>query len=50
MISGAKLDVIWSPVHSDKFILWGSDITSYEVAPLKDIEKKSTCMCRFYLQ
>ncbi|KAG7308333.1 hypothetical protein JYU34_005527 [Plutella xylostella] len=44
MISGAKYDVLWSPVHTDKFILWGSDITLYEVAPLKDIEKKSTCV------
>ncbi|RVE52876.1 hypothetical protein evm_002533 [Chilo suppressalis] len=41
MISGTKLDVIWSPVHHDKFILWGSDITLYQVSRLKDIEKKT---------
>lgn len=43
MMAGTKLDVIWSPVHFDKFIIWGPDITLYEVARLKDIEKKSTC-------
>ncbi|KAI8437208.1 hypothetical protein MSG28_010532 [Choristoneura fumiferana] len=42
MMAGTKLDVIWSPVHFDKFIIWGPDITLYEVARLKDIEKKST--------
>ncbi|CAG5045575.1 unnamed protein product [Parnassius apollo] len=41
-ISGAKLDVIWSPVHHDKFIIWGPDITLYEVARLKEIEKKTS--------
>lgn len=43
-MSGAKLDVMWSPVHHDKFIIWGPDITLYEVARLKEIEKKTTCM------
>ncbi|KAI5637277.1 GATOR complex protein MIOS [Phthorimaea operculella] len=38
----AKGDVIWSPVHHDKFIVWGPDITLYEVARLKEIEKKTT--------
>ncbi|CAG9786998.1 unnamed protein product [Diatraea saccharalis] len=42
MMSGTKLDVIWSPIHHDKFILWGSDITLYQVSRLKDIEKKTT--------
>ncbi|XP_063383686.1 GATOR2 complex protein MIOS [Cydia fagiglandana] len=41
MMAGTKLDVIWSPVHLDKFIIWGPDITLYEVARLKDIEKKT---------
>ncbi|XP_060803426.1 GATOR complex protein MIOS [Amyelois transitella] len=41
-MSGTKLDVIWAPVHHNKFIIWGSDITLYEVAQLKDIEKKTT--------
>ncbi|XP_072949683.1 GATOR2 complex protein MIOS [Epargyreus clarus] len=42
VMSGAKIDVLWSPVHHDKFIIWGPDITLYEVAHLKDIEKKIT--------
>ncbi|CAH2229660.1 jg4589, partial [Pararge aegeria aegeria] len=41
-MSSAKLDVIWSPVHQDKFIVWGQDITLYEVSRLQDIEKKTT--------
>ncbi|XP_045773378.1 GATOR complex protein MIOS-B isoform X2 [Maniola jurtina] len=41
-MSGGKLDVIWSPVHQDKFIVWGQDITLYEVSRLQDIEKKTT--------
>ncbi|KAJ0176372.1 hypothetical protein K1T71_007551 [Dendrolimus kikuchii] len=42
MMSGVKLDVLWSPVHHDKFIIWGPDITLYEVARIKEIEKKTT--------
>ncbi|CAH2095812.1 unnamed protein product [Euphydryas editha] len=41
-MSGNKLDVLWSPIHHDKFIVWGQDITLYDVARLQDIEKKST--------
>ncbi|KAL0882791.1 hypothetical protein ABMA27_016339 [Loxostege sticticalis] len=41
IMSGAKLEVIWAPVHHDKFIIWGSDITLYQVSRLKDIEKKT---------
>lgn len=44
IMSGVKLDVLWSPVHHDKFIIWGPDITLYEVARIKEIEKKTTCM------
>ncbi|CAH0715223.1 unnamed protein product, partial [Brenthis ino] len=40
-MSGSKLDVIWSPIHHDKFIVWGQDITLYEVSRLQDIDKKS---------
>ncbi|KAL4706071.1 hypothetical protein ACJJTC_001669 [Scirpophaga incertulas] len=40
-MSGHKLEVIWCPVHHDKFILRGSDITLYQVSRLKDIEKKT---------
>lgn len=45
-MSGAKLDVMWSPVHHDKFIIWGPDITLYEVARLNEIDKKTTCKKR----
>ncbi|CAH2048926.1 unnamed protein product, partial [Iphiclides podalirius] len=38
------MDVMWSPVHHDKFIIWGPDITLYEVARLQEIEKKTTFM------
>ncbi|XP_075977866.1 GATOR complex protein mio [Anticarsia gemmatalis] len=41
-MSGVKLDVLWSPVHHDKFIIWGPDITLYEVSRIKEIEKKTT--------
>ncbi|XP_026738922.1 GATOR complex protein MIOS isoform X1 [Trichoplusia ni] len=42
MMSGVKLDVLWSPIHHEKFILWGPDITLYEVSRIKEIEKKTT--------
>ncbi|KAJ8731079.1 hypothetical protein PYW07_004243 [Mythimna separata] len=42
MMSGVKLEVLWSPIHHDKFILWGPDITLYEVSRIKEIEKKTT--------
>ncbi|XP_022838047.1 GATOR complex protein MIOS [Spodoptera litura] len=42
MMSGVKLEALWSPVHHDKFILWGPDITLYEVSRIKEIEKKTT--------
>lgn len=40
----SRLDILWSPAHHDKFIVWGPDITLYEVARIKEIEKKTTCM------
>ncbi|XP_026314034.1 GATOR complex protein MIOS-like [Hyposmocoma kahamanoa] len=40
-MSIGKIDVIWSPIQHEKFITWGSDITLYEVARLKEIEKKT---------
>lgn len=43
-MSSSKLDVIWSPIHHDKFVVWGQDITLYEVLRLQDIDKKSICM------
>lgn len=42
-MSGVKLDVVWSPVHHDKFIIWGPDITLYDVSSIQDIVKKTTC-------
>ncbi|XP_028039726.1 GATOR complex protein MIOS [Bombyx mandarina] len=38
----SRLDILWSPAHHDKFIVWGPDITLYEVARIKEIEKKTT--------
>ncbi|XP_015172042.1 PREDICTED: WD repeat-containing protein mio [Polistes dominula] len=35
-MSTVKLDVLWSPVHSNKFITWGTEICLYEVADIKD--------------
>ncbi|CAK1551406.1 unnamed protein product [Leptosia nina] len=40
MGSTGRIDIVWSPIHHDKFIVWSQDITLYEVARLKDIEKK----------
>lgn len=35
-MSSVKLDVLWSPVHSNKFITWGTEICLYEIADIKD--------------
>ncbi|XP_046390377.1 GATOR complex protein MIOS-B [Ischnura elegans] len=40
-MSGIKLEVQWSPVNQDKFIIWGNDIFLYEVSPCKDPLKPS---------
>lgn len=39
-----KLDILWSPVHQNKFVLWGPDITLYELAPQKESENKASCI------
>ncbi|KAL0278558.1 UNVERIFIED_CONTAM: hypothetical protein PYX00_000352 [Menopon gallinae] len=30
------LEILWSPVHPDKFITWGTEIYLYEIGPIKD--------------
>nr|XP_032517261.1 LOW QUALITY PROTEIN: GATOR complex protein MIOS-B [Danaus plexippus plexippus] len=40
-MAGSKLDVLWSPIHHDKFIVWGQDLTLYEVSNLQDIPKNT---------
>ncbi|KAJ9588221.1 hypothetical protein L9F63_018385 [Diploptera punctata] len=40
-MNGVRLEVQWSPVHPDKFITWGTEISLYEVLPLKDAQKSS---------
>ncbi|XP_066997693.2 GATOR2 complex protein MIOS isoform X2 [Anabrus simplex] len=40
-MSGVKLEVLWSPVHPDKFITWGTEIFLYEVVPLKEASRSS---------
>ncbi|KAG7207947.1 hypothetical protein KM043_009533 [Ampulex compressa] len=40
-MSSIKLDVQWSPIHSNKFITWGTEICLYEVTQLKDSNRQS---------
>lgn len=40
-MSGVKLEVQWSPVHTNKFITWGTEIYLYETLPRKDSKKSS---------
>ncbi|KAH0544233.1 GATOR complex protein MIOS-B [Cotesia glomerata] len=40
-MNSSKLEVQWSPVHSNKFITWGTEICLYEVSELKDNDKQS---------
>lgn len=35
-MSSIKLDVQWSPIHANKFITWGTEISLYEVIQAKD--------------
>lgn len=51
-MTGARLDLQWSPVHPDKFITWGTEIYLYETLPRKGAPK-SACKCttcRGYMQ
>ncbi|XP_026277027.1 GATOR complex protein MIOS-B [Frankliniella occidentalis] len=40
-MSGVRLEVLWSPVHPDKFVTWGTDINLFEVKPIKDAPQSS---------
>lgn len=44
-MSGARLEVQWSPIHNNKFITWGTEICLYEVEPLKNYAINKSCMC-----
>jgi hypothetical protein len=46
-MNSVKLEVQWSPVHSNKFITWGTEICLYEIAQIKDTVRPS---CKFSLQ
>ncbi|XP_066586197.1 GATOR2 complex protein MIOS [Prorops nasuta] len=41
-MSSNKLDVQWSPMHSNKFITWGTEICLYEVSQIKDSNRQSS--------
>lgn len=45
-MTGARLDVLWSPVHQDKFITWGTEVCLYETLP-RECAPKSACKCLF---
>ncbi|XP_014229294.1 GATOR complex protein MIOS-B [Trichogramma pretiosum] len=36
-----RLEIQWSPIHSNKFITWGTEICLYEIAPIKDTVRPS---------
>ncbi|XP_012282534.1 GATOR complex protein MIOS-B [Orussus abietinus] len=40
-MSSVKLEVQWSPIHSNKFITWGTEIYLYEVAQIKETVRPS---------
>ncbi|KAK6624092.1 hypothetical protein RUM44_010950 [Polyplax serrata] len=31
------LEILWSPVHPDKFITWGTEIYLYQISPTKEV-------------
>lgn len=35
-------EVLWSPVHPNKFITWGTEIFLYEIGPIKDVSEKTS--------
>lgn len=41
--TGIKLEVLWSPVHPDKFVTWGTDVSLYEVVSSRDTSEKPAC-------
>lgn len=36
------LEVLWSPVHPNNFVTWGTEIFLYEIGPIKDISLKTS--------
>ncbi|KAJ8676074.1 hypothetical protein QAD02_011860 [Eretmocerus hayati] len=40
-MSSAKLEVQWSPIHSNKFITWGTEICLYEIGEIKETIRPS---------
>lgn len=47
-MNSIKLEVQWSPVHSNKFITWGTEVCLYEIAEIKDVIKPS-CKLNVFL-
>ncbi|OXU30787.1 hypothetical protein TSAR_008781 [Trichomalopsis sarcophagae] len=41
-MNSVKLEVQWSPIHSNKFITWGTEICLYEIAQIKDTVSDTT--------
>lgn len=41
-MSSVGQEVLWSPVHEDKFVAWGTDIFLYEIGAIKDASAKSS--------
>lgn len=41
MMGSSRLEVIWSPYHTDKFITWGDDIYLYEARSNKEQVKQN---------
>ncbi|VVD05393.1 unnamed protein product, partial [Leptidea sinapis] len=42
-MSGSKIGIIWCPAQHDKFVVWGGqDLSLYEIANIRDIEKKTS--------
>ena len=35
-VNTVKLEVLWSPYHTNKFITWGSEIYLYEIAQINE--------------
>lgn len=40
-MSSIKLEVQWSPIHSNKYITWGTEIFLYEISQIKDTVRPS---------
>ena len=40
-MNSIKLEVQWSPIHSNKFITWGTEIFLYEISQIKETVRPS---------